>query len=73
MPLFAYRCLDCDAHTEVLVRNDETVVCPECGSERIERQLSRFAAVSSSASSEGSCTDCSVSQSCGCPLQGGCN
>jgi len=71
MPLFAYRCVACDTRTEMLVRGDESVTCPECGSSRMERQLSRFAPMSG-ASPEPACSGCALSQGCGCPAQGGC-
>lgn len=32
MPIYAYRCGDCDAMFEVLVRGGDTVACPHCGS-----------------------------------------
>lgn len=47
MPLYEYRCPACRARFEVLQRvgaSAEAVRCPECGAERVERQLSTFAA-----------------------------
>ncbi|MBW3540032.1 MAG: zinc ribbon domain-containing protein [Planctomycetes bacterium] len=40
MPLFEYHCRDCDREYELLVRNGEPVVCPECGSADCEKLLS---------------------------------
>jgi putative FmdB family regulatory protein len=50
MPLFEYHCSECGAAFEKLVstsRRDE-VTCDTCGSERVERQVSTFAAKSAS-------------------------
>ena len=47
MPLYEYRCEECGHRFEVLQRLGETsdgLVCPQCGRERPERQLSTFAA-----------------------------
>lgn len=71
MPLFAYICVACNTRTELLVRGDEPVTCPECGSSHMERQLSHFAPMSSTAP-EQACSSCAMSQGCGCPAQGAC-
>ncbi len=47
MPIYEYRCRACDKDFEELVRSAEaaaSVACPECGSRRIDRKLSVFAA-----------------------------
>ena len=43
MPLYCYRCEKCEADFELLVFPSETPICPSCGSERLQRQLSRIA------------------------------
>ncbi|SIS74234.1 FmdB family zinc ribbon protein [Phaeovulum vinaykumarii] len=45
MPLYAYRCEDCTAEFEKLVSlgAEEPPACPECGSTRLSRLLSRVA------------------------------
>ena len=43
MPLFEYRCLDCDNQCELLIRGAATPVCPSCGSASLEKILSMFA------------------------------
>jgi putative FmdB family regulatory protein len=44
MPIYDYRCTDCDERYDELVRRAEDVVtCPSCGSEHSERLLSVFA------------------------------
>ena len=54
MPIFEYRCSDCETKFEQLVlsRNSEPVVCSDCGSPSVERLFSTFAAQTSSASSQ---------------------
>ena len=47
MPLFGYICQSCGKQIELLVRADEKVACPACGSVKMERQMSHFAPVSS--------------------------
>jgi putative FmdB family regulatory protein len=48
MPIYDYRCTDCDERYDELVRRAEDVVtCPSCGSERSERLLSVFAGMGS--------------------------
>jgi putative FmdB family regulatory protein len=46
MPLYEYRCLDCEKRSTILVlslAHQVPVVCSHCSSTRIERILSRFA------------------------------
>lgn len=43
MPIFEFKCLDCDEYLEILVMNkkDEVeMVCSQCGSGNLERILS---------------------------------
>jgi putative FmdB family regulatory protein len=48
MPIYDYRCTDCDERYDKLVRRAEDVVtCPSCGSEHSERLLSVFAGIGS--------------------------
>lgn len=46
MPIFEYRCKNCDQTFEELIRSSDAgrVKCPHCDSKRTERQLSVFAA-----------------------------
>lgn len=40
MPLFIYKCLDCESSFEELVRSsDEKVNCPKCNSEKVQKKL----------------------------------
>ena len=46
MPLYEYRCPECEHRFEILPRMGEGargLSCPECGAEGVERQLSTFA------------------------------
>jgi len=51
MPIYEYRCQDCGARFEKLVRNQSEqpeLVCPECGRRHLTLELSVFAAPRSS-------------------------
>jgi len=49
MPIYDYRCTDCDTrHDELVRRAEDVVTCPSCGSEHQERLLSVFAGMGSS-------------------------
>lgn len=51
MPIYEYACGECEARFERYLRAwGETVSCPRCGTEAVEKQVSRVAL--SSASSE---------------------
>jgi len=43
MPLFEYRCTNCDTQCELLIRGGATPICPSCGSTALERLISMFA------------------------------
>jgi putative FmdB family regulatory protein len=50
MPIYEYRCEDCDRVTSVFVRSarsQATSSCEHCGSERLQRLISRTARVKS--------------------------
>jgi putative FmdB family regulatory protein len=40
MPLYEYTCTQCEHTFETLVFDGETVTCPQCQGERVERLLS---------------------------------
>jgi putative FmdB family regulatory protein len=46
MPIYEYRCSDCERSVEVLVRagHDEGAECPRCHGSRLTREMSVFAA-----------------------------
>lgn len=70
MPIFEYKCENCDTKYEVLHKSSANigeVTCPECNSNKSKKLLSSFSA-SMGSSSDGSC----ASGSCGLPSTGGC-
>lgn len=40
MPIFDFRCTDCQNEFEALVRGAQTPACPKCGSAALEKLLS---------------------------------
>lgn len=47
MPIYEYSCQQCRRHSSILVmnpRHPDSIVCRHCGSSKLERLLSRFAA-----------------------------
>jgi len=45
MPIYEYKCQDCGAKFEKLVRgSNPEIVCPSCGEKRLTQELSIFAA-----------------------------
>lgn len=46
MPLFEYRCSQCDSQFELLIRGDMVPTCPACGNTSLEKVLSLFAVTS---------------------------
>jgi putative FmdB family regulatory protein len=43
MPLYSYHCADCDKDAELLMSSEAAPVCPACGSQNMERLMSRVA------------------------------
>jgi putative FmdB family regulatory protein len=43
MPLYSYHCAGCDKDVELLISFSDTPACPACGSEKMERLVSRTA------------------------------
>jgi putative FmdB family regulatory protein len=70
MPIFEYRCEACGHRFETIVFGAQTPECPECHTEKLEKQLSTFAAVSKSRSA-------APAAGCGatncCRMSGGCD
>jgi len=62
MPLFEYRCRDCDRCFEEFVLGDAKPRCPHCRSGKLEKLLSVFAVSSGGASTSsepsGGCGTC---------------
>jgi len=56
MPLYEYRCNDCDHRFEVLQHlnaGTEELLCPQCGGETLEKLFSTFAASAQSSAGKG--------------------
>lgn len=49
MPIYEYRCKDCDQTFELLVRSSTVPACKHCGSENLEKLLSLTAPQGTSA------------------------
>ena len=74
MPIFEYKCKDCDTKFEVLILGGSggEVVCEHCGGSNVGKQMSVFGFSSggkfTSSSGGGECADCASGNcgSCGC-------
>ena len=71
MPIFEYRCDDCDAHFErIVLREPDAVECPDCAGSKTQRLISAFAVARQDsgigASEAGPC-------GCGAPRRGMCS
>ena len=61
MPIYEYRCSDCGDDFERFLRSmfsKETITCPSCGSEHVNKAFSLFGSTSSSASGASSAAAC---------------
>ena len=66
MPLVEYQCNECSNQFEILVgvsKDTEKAVCPECGSKKVEKLFSAFAA--HAAAAPGRAPSPSKGHSCG--------
>ncbi len=43
MPIYEYRCTDCERNFEAIVTASKSPACPACGGRRLEKRLSVFA------------------------------
>lgn len=67
MPIYEYKCKDCDEEFEALVfRSDETVPCPSCKCEDIKRLMSACGFKTGGASDAGGTTSAPSSGSSSC-------
>ena len=77
MPIFEYKCNDCDKTFEALVLGSDTPACPECQSRNLVKQLSLCGFVSkssgpggetqiTSSSSSSACSGCSATSCSSC-------
>ncbi len=67
MPLYDFVCSECGKEFELLVLGREKPACPECGSEEVEKQVSRFAVGGGGGKGGGpSCSGCSGGNCASC-------
>ncbi|MDG5814879.1 zinc ribbon domain-containing protein [Chitinispirillales bacterium ANBcel5] len=74
MPLFEYRCQNCDNFFEELITNEQNsnIKCPKCSSNKTVKQFSTIGAISMGSTSMPDCSGgCGSMPSCstgaGCP------
>ncbi len=75
MPIFEYRCRDCGATFEFLVRGVEAARCPQCDGVSLEKLLSVPAVLSGRTTHEAGHTCCGRAERCDrppCSEGGGC-
>jgi putative FmdB family regulatory protein len=61
MPIYEYHCADCGDDFERFLRSmfsKETITCPACGSEHVNKALSLFGSTSSSSGGASSAAAC---------------
>ena len=67
MPIYEYRCRDCEATFEVLVRAGSTVTCPHCGSSSLDKLISAPFVLSGQAALQAGHTCCGQEERCATP------
>ncbi len=70
MPIYEYECKACGAVTEILERGGahrEDPKCESCGSEKVEKMLSSFAAVTTGGAGANATSCCGLSSPCSDP------
>lgn len=58
MPIFEYRCEDCNTKFEKLVRTGDHVSCPSCGQDHLKTEYSTFAPRANGVKAEPSAPSC---------------
>jgi len=69
MPIYEYKCSECNKIFELLVRSSDNIaeiVCPVCGSKSVKKVMSSYAAFNSSSESFDYNDSGSSCPSCGC-------
>ena len=67
MPIYEYRCRDCNETFEMLVRVGTVVVCPHCGSESLNKSLSAPVTLSGRTTRSAGRTCCGREERCDTP------
>ena len=57
MPIYEFHCAQCEHDSEILVRssNWQGTACPHCGSKKLSKKFSTFAAAGGSGGDTGAC------------------
>jgi putative FmdB family regulatory protein len=66
VPIFEYHCTGCGRDFEQLVRANDQVACPECGSAKVRKQLSVVAAPRSRGGASDDAGGCCSGGGCSC-------
>jgi putative FmdB family regulatory protein len=66
MPIFEYKCADCGKVSEFLEPADSKTghTCPACGSKKLAKQFSTFAAVVKNPAAGNKCHTCPSGKNC---------
>lgn len=70
MPVYTYRCKQCDSQFDLIIRmskRDEKIICEKCKSTNVERALSAFSVGSSSAINDAPCQSAPSHSCTSCP------
>jgi len=59
MPLFDFVCKKCGREFEALIMGADKPQCPDCGSGKVEKQMSRYAVRGGGSKGNSSCSGCS--------------
>ncbi len=65
MPIFEYRCEECDFRFEELVLKEREIKCPRCGG-KVKKLVSSFVARGGEGTGGSSCTSCTSTSCEGC-------
>ncbi|MBN1524983.1 MAG: zinc ribbon domain-containing protein [Spirochaetales bacterium] len=55
MPIYEYVCTECSHNFDVLVREGNTLSCPQCSGTKLEKKFSMFAAHSGAGTDQPGC------------------
>ncbi len=72
MPIYEYKCKDCNKAFEKLVFGEDEVFCPECNSNKVEKQLSLCGVFTKDGNGEvksatpSACAGCTATSCAGC-------
>ena len=63
MPIYEYRCKECDEKFDVFVRSaaqKDAPTCPKCGSQKVQKNISLFGVGSTSGSNQVGTASCAT-------------